>query len=472
MKKKENEFKSKLEEIMPAEEPNFPPSPAFGPYKRFLEHAIPHPAKANVFLLQYLILNYTKPGETILDPMAGSGSTCVVAALHNRNAIGVELEPKFFEWMQKAKENVEKHPTLLPKGKIINILGDARKLTELLKNKIDSIVTSPPYAEANRGGGIAKKGYEGKYGKDEKLHLRHDRSLSDNPNNISNLSYGVDTIITSPPYSDSYLGGGDVEKRKERLIKAGYAPKIALGGRARNAVLEHYSLAKENLGNLPHGNIDAIISPLCAETLSVNSGGMKGAKNAPKPSIIGSDGNPQLYSESENNIGNLPLGIDAIITSPPYEHQLHDSREKREKGCWKGSKIDVKKNVPMGYSENSENIGNLKSSDKEYEALAKGLMVNNKPTYLSEMLKVYREMWEVLKPNGLAIIIIKPFIRNKKVVDLPYHTYLLLRICGFTLEKLYKLRLKAQSFWRILYSKKFPDVPLINHEYILVMRKI
>ena len=94
--KLKKEFKSQLEQIIPAYELNFPPSPAFGPYKRFLEHAIPHPAKANVFLLQYLILNYTKPGETVLDPMAGSGSTCVVAALHNRNAIGVELESKFF----------------------------------------------------------------------------------------------------------------------------------------------------------------------------------------------------------------------------------------------------------------------------------------------------------------------------------------------------------------------------------------
>jgi hypothetical protein len=80
-------------------------------------------------------------------------------------------------------------------------------------------------------------------------------------------------------------------------------------------------------------------------------------------------------------------------------------------------------------------------------------------------------MWKVLKPGGLAIIIVKPFIRNKKPVDLPYHSHILLSHCGFVLEKLYKLRLKTKSFWRILYARKFPNVPCINHEYILVYRK-
>jgi len=104
--------------------------------------------------------------------------------------------------------------------------------------------------------------------------------------------------------------------------------------------------------------------------------------------------------------------------------------------------------------ENKDNIGNLA-----------------KETYLEAMLKVYTEMWKVLKPQGKAIIIIKPFIRNKKVVDLPYHTWLLLKQAGFTLTRLFKLRLKQQSFWRILYHKKFPNVPQIKHEYVLVTQK-
>lgn len=104
--------------------------------------------------------------------------------------------------------------------------------------------------------------------------------------------------------------------------------------------------------------------------------------------------------------------------------------------------------------DNPKNISNLK-----------------KETYLEAMLTVYQQMYSVLKQNGKAIIIIKPFIRNKKVVDLPYQTWLLLKQAGFKLSHLLKLRLKQQSFWRMLYSKKYPKVPQIKHEYVLVCRR-
>jgi len=52
------------------------------------------------------------------------------------------------------------------------------------------ILFSPPLGEVNRGSGIAKKGYEGKYGKDVKLKDRCDRPLSEDRENISNACYG------------------------------------------------------------------------------------------------------------------------------------------------------------------------------------------------------------------------------------------------------------------------------------------
>jgi len=377
------EFRSKLEDIMPAEELDFEPTPAFGSYRQFFpEEATAHPAKANTKLIEFLIEKFTKEGDTVLDPMAGTGSTGVIASLHNRNTILIDIEEKFVEWMKKAKELVDKYQTLFGKGEIKIIQGDARELSKLLKN--------------------------------------------------------VDHIITSPPYS---------------------------------------------------------------ETLSVRSGGMKGMKNAPN-STVGSDGNPQLYSTNPKNIGNLPHGnIDVIITSPPYADSLRYIKQDREKRLrklieldrekamrgikWSTTSIEaLKRQVAReidGYGESEENIGNLphgdigiieKVRDREIEKLRKILMKNGRPTYLSEMLKVYYEMWKVLKPFGLAIVIVKPFIRNKEVIDLPYHTWLLMQRVGFKLEKLYKLRLKQKSFWRVLYYRKFPEVPRINHEYILVCRKV
>jgi len=106
------------------------------------------------------------------------------------------------------------------------------------------------------------------------------------------------------------------------------------------------------------------------------------------------------------------------------------------------------------YSDSEENIGNKKGE-----------------TYLEAMQKCYWEMWKVLKPQGLCVIVIKAFIRNKAVVDLPFQTWLLLERVGFKLEKVYKLRLKQKSFWRIIYHQKHKHVPQINHEHILVVRK-
>jgi hypothetical protein len=87
------------------------------------------------------------------------------------------------------------------------------------------------------------------------------------------------------------------------------------------------------------------------------------------------------------------------------------------------------------------------------------------------MLRVYAECYKTLKPGGLIIVIVKPFIRNKKVVDLPWHTWLLLRRCGFRLVEVLKFRLPTASFWRILYFKKHPNVERISHEYVVVAEK-
>ncbi|MEM4165525.1 MAG: DNA methyltransferase [Nitrososphaerales archaeon] len=460
-----SEFVSELEKIMPAEELNFDPTPGFGAYKPFLEPAAQHPAKMNTRLLEFLILNFTKEGETVLDPMAGSGSTGVVAALHGRNAVQVEVEERFVKWMEEAKCRVERHPTLMQKGKIVNIHGDARRLSELL-TQADIILTSPPYSEGigHDSGDHASEQFK------ERLEMqrRYTRQMN-SEGNIAKLTHGaISAIITSPPFGDSDLGGGDPEKRKERLIKAGYDPKDFLGGKARNAVLKHYS------------EVDTIItSPPYLKSAEEGAGVNKQREGDVKIgcSTVGRTVTQPNAVDNVNEYGSIDTiitsdkgFIDCCIMSPPYENQLHDSHEERRN--WKCAEIDKAKNLPVDYSPNPENIGNLKSSEEEFEALVKGLMTKSgKPTYLSEMFKVYREMWKVLKPNGLAIIVVKPFQRRGKIVDLPYHTFLLMQRCGFALERLYKLRLKQLSFWRILAYKKNPKIPQIRHEYVLVMRK-
>jgi site-specific DNA-methyltransferase (adenine-specific) len=51
-----------------------------------------HPTQKSIHILKPLIEAFSKPAELVLDPFAGSGSTCVAAQRTCRNFIGIELD--------------------------------------------------------------------------------------------------------------------------------------------------------------------------------------------------------------------------------------------------------------------------------------------------------------------------------------------------------------------------------------------
>ena len=56
-----------------------------------------HPTEKPKDLYKWLIERYSKPGDTILDPTAGSFNSCIVANELGRNAIGIEMDKGFFD---------------------------------------------------------------------------------------------------------------------------------------------------------------------------------------------------------------------------------------------------------------------------------------------------------------------------------------------------------------------------------------
>ena len=52
-----------------------------------------HPTQKAVSILEPLIVAFSQPGDTVLDPFAGSGTTGVASARLQRRFIGIELDP-------------------------------------------------------------------------------------------------------------------------------------------------------------------------------------------------------------------------------------------------------------------------------------------------------------------------------------------------------------------------------------------
>jgi site-specific DNA-methyltransferase (adenine-specific) len=69
-------------------------------------HKTKHPTEKPEALLKRIILLGSKEGQTILDPFMGSGTTGVVAKQLNRNFIGIEISPEYFEIAANRIKNV------------------------------------------------------------------------------------------------------------------------------------------------------------------------------------------------------------------------------------------------------------------------------------------------------------------------------------------------------------------------------
>jgi len=366
----------------------FKPTPGFQGYKQFFHsESVMHPAKANLNMLRWIIERYTKEGDVVLDPMAGTGSTGIIACYLNRKAILIDLEQKFVDMM---KRNIERFKRAckfwkVKRPKPVAMQGDSRQLSNVLR-KVDSIIFSPPFSEQNisqPSKQITKWWKKHRPKSCEVSSVCGRMTYSENKSNIGNLPHGkIDAIITSPPFSESDTAFHD--QKDEWVAK-------------KTRALEKVSNSKENIATLKHGEIDA------------------------------------------------------IITSPPYEATFNVKKHTLS-GI---AKRDPNFRVEVGgYGKSDANLGNLHTE-----------------TYLSAMLKVYRECWKVLKPNGKMVIIVKNFIRNKKIVRLDLDTIKLCEKAGFQLVERWYSQLKQQSFWRIIYAKKYPSVPKIRYEHILVFQK-
>lgn len=120
---------------------------------RYLPGSTAHPAKMLPAVAAKAITAYTSPGELVLDPMCGIGTTLVEAVHLGRTAIGIECEPR---WAELARANLDHAQNRGASGSGAVITADARNAHTLtsdphIAGKVALLLTSPPYGHSTHG---------------------------------------------------------------------------------------------------------------------------------------------------------------------------------------------------------------------------------------------------------------------------------------------------------------------------------
>lgn len=119
---------------------------------RYLPGSVAHPGRMMPSLAHTAITTYTRPGDLVLDPMCGIGTTLVEALHAGRNAVGLEYEP---QWAALARDNLRLADQTGPAGRATVVTGDARRAAQLLPPELAGrarlLLTSPPYGPVGHG---------------------------------------------------------------------------------------------------------------------------------------------------------------------------------------------------------------------------------------------------------------------------------------------------------------------------------
>jgi modification methylase len=148
---------------------------------RYLPASTAHPAKMLPAIAANAIQAYTRPGELVIDPMCGIGTTLVEAVHQGRHAVGVEYEPR---WAQLARANLTLAAGQGAPGTGQVHTGDARYLLDLLDPALHGtaalVLTSPPYGSSVHGQVSARPGQG---------IAKHDDRYSHDPANLARTTH-------------------------------------------------------------------------------------------------------------------------------------------------------------------------------------------------------------------------------------------------------------------------------------------
>ncbi|MFJ9710817.1 TRM11 family SAM-dependent methyltransferase [Streptomyces sp. NPDC101234] len=201
---------------------------------RYVSGSAAHPAKMLPQIAAHAITTYTRPGELVLDPMCGIGTTLVEAIRLGRHALGTEYEPR---WADLARANVTHTLQATEGGSGQVACGDARHLTDLIDERhhgrIALVVTSPPYGNSVHGQvrssretgdrGVVKKDYRYSHDPSNLAHVSTEQLLDAFAGILTQcrlvLRPGGTVVVTTRPWREQ----GELIDLPSAVLAAGQA---------------------------------------------------------------------------------------------------------------------------------------------------------------------------------------------------------------------------------------------------------
>lgn len=409
-----------------------------------VDDAFAHPAKMSrglvVRIFDYLFeRGYLNRGGLVVDPFGGIGTTGIESASRGVRFIGCELEQKFASLAQR---NFDLHRRTweacgdpLP----VMVQGDSRRLVELVGPVLaECVVGSPPFAD-------------GTHGTDGSFKMLR-AAWNNNPKNAG-----------KPGFRPNQVGS--------------YSPPSAE---------DTYGTTPGQLGSMPPGDVaDVIVSSPPYAGNDCKGGDTPAARgigrNTREQRPCEADGKHNLtrdYGQTPGNIANLPAGnvADCVVSSPPYEGSL-------------ASPGDSNRREAVAAKPNAQSWGRNKNgtaSNDNYGSSDGQLGADTGQTFWQAARTIVQQSFAILKPSGIAVWVLKDFVRNKKRVPFSDDWRKLCEACGFELVEwihasLVKERTQdtlfgqittkteRKSFFRRLAEKK--GSPRIDHEDVLILRK-
>ena len=356
----------------------------------------PFPAKFPPQLPNFLIERLSRPGDVVLDPMAGSGTTLVEAGRLGRRAIGCDIDP------------------------LARMIA-AAKLTPV--DPSDALQSGRAVLEAAEND-CRERGHELR----RDLAMRFDEKTADFvdywflPRHQLELLALVQRIEALPP-------GGTRE-----FLKVAFSSTIIAksGG---------VSLARDLAHTRPHRDLNKTPGSTFAEfakRLERNAAslGKSGPHDAGEPDFADAAeataaGEPRYRAEIREaaaaDTGLPSASVDLIVTSPPYANNAIDyMRAHKFSLVWLGWKISDLTRIRAQY------LGHDAASGARYDDLPDqcertlarlaerdARKAATLRRYFGEMAAVIAEMRRVLKPDGAAVVVVGT--SNLRGVDVETH---------------------------------------------------